>query len=489
MSNVIYRPMNLAPPQKAQPPRPSIGAIAIEFCKRALAPGSVDTLYFLLTNDLRSIVPFDRCSMVVHLGGRSRLVAINNQPLLDKRAKFYDEMTGLSSRLRTMNNTLILPEDREAEQGVQAEADTETLEAVQSFMAFAESSSIAVVPILYGTQAAGHLILEFFEETRMDRGAIDLISKLAPFFGAALAEKWILRKRPQLKYYLDTKPRGTLLSTLRRPRYLVPAALVLTLVVLLIFVVPFSETVGGEAAIFPRDKHLAFTKIDGIIESMLVKEGDRVEQGQVIATLDPKDLDYKIRKAQTDFDLLTEQLVLLRGASSEDAAKLAESKLTELKRKSAWLELNYYKWQKQFLDIKSPVSGIVVTKEIETLKGKKVSTGEPFCELAVPQDLWVEVYVPEERIGNVREGQPLRLYLNNDPLKAYVLKVDEIAPAAEAHERLGNVYRVKGQFPGAENVALVGMKGIGKVDTADKTVWAIFFQRLAKLWNRLSLHF
>jgi multidrug efflux pump subunit AcrA (membrane-fusion protein) len=130
-----------------------------------------------------------------------------------------------------------------------------------------------------------------------------------------------------------------------------------------------------------------------------------------------------------------------------------------------------------------------VTKEIETLRGKKVQAGEAFCELAVPQDFWVEVYVPEERIANVKEDQPLRLYLNNDPLKAYVLKVNEIAPAAEAHERLGNVYRVKAQFPGAEDVAMVGMKGIGKIDTADKTIWAMVSERLVKLWNRMTLHF
>jgi len=481
--------MNPATAPKPPDVKPIPGGLVMEFCKRALSAASLDTLYFLLSNDLRTLVHFERCFVITHLGAKSNLVAINNQPLMDKRAKLYGQTVELAKGIRLMNKGLLLPNDPGAQSLTDSLQDQELVKVVREFMAETNSAYIAFIPLTYGERVVGHLVMEFFENNPPERTMIDGLIGLGPIFGAALTQKWILRKNPELKRFIQTDPKEGVVRFFKQARYAVPLALLLAGLVLLLFFIPIADTVGGEALIFPREKHIAFSKIDGIIDEVLAKEGDSVEVDQVVAKLDPKELNYKIAKSQADFDVLTEQLLVLRASAGDEVARLAESRLVELKRKNAWLDLTYHKWQRQFLDIKTPVAGIVTTKEVETLKGKKVQAGEAFCEIAVPEDLWVEVYVPEEKVSNVLRGQRLRLYLNKNPLQAIELRVGEVTPAAEVHERIGNVYRVLAPLGAESDFALLGMKGIGKIDTYERTIWNMFVVRVAKFWNRVSLHF
>ncbi len=261
----------------------------------------------------------------------------------------------------------------------------------------------------------GHLVLEFLEPTPPDQLGILTTLNVAPFVAAALFEKLLLDQKIGL--------------------------LILLILILLALVAPFPFTIGGEAEIVPTDRYLAFCKIEGLIDKVLVLEGSRLEKDQVVATLDPKELEYKIKVQEKQFDILTSEMTILRSSANEDPAKLAESALVELKRKAAWEELQFLKWQTQFLKIKSPVSGIVLTKDIDSLVGKKLQAGEPFCEVASPAELSVEVMVPEDRISYVRPGQALDFYMSGNPRKSYTLVVKDIAPASEVSPRLGSVYR------------------------------------------------
>jgi len=274
-------------------------------------------------------------------------------------------------------------------------------------------------------------------------------------------------------------------SVKKRLRALAAGALI---ALLLLFAVPFPFDVGGEAEIMPIERHAAFCKIEGLIDRVNVVEGQRVQEGEVLATLDPREIDYRIRSAETQFEVLTAELKLLKAAGGEDPAKLAESRIIELKRKAAWGEAQFFKWQAQFLAIKAPVAGTVLTKEIDSLAGKKFRAGEAFCEIAAQGEMAAQVLVPEDRISYVAPDQEVTLYLSNNPRKGYALKVLKIAPMAEAIQRLGNVYRVTAPFPDAPASTYVGMKGIAKIHVMRSSLWFIITDRLLSRLQKWSLY-
>lgn len=463
-------------------------ALGLEFAKRAFESPAPDDLFLLLTNDIRVLLEFDRSFLITHIEGESRLVAVGNQTGVEKKSELTQQVRKLAAHLKDVQKGLLIA----GRTGTAALSDEDfpapVTEALQSYMDFSGCSYLFCVPLNHHGMPMGHLVLEFFEARSPDQVGVLTLLNIAPFLAAALSDKWLWHKEPTLARSLinPQAQKAGIRGRLAAHRW--KAALLLAGIMLLFFAIPFPFNVGGEAEVVPTIRHVAFCRIDGVLERVLVTEGSQVLADQVLAQMDARELDYKIRAAEAQFEILTDEMVLLRRAAGEEPSKLAESNLVELKRKSAWEDLQYFKWQKQFLAIRAPVSGIISTKDIESLSGKKLRAGEPFCEIAEPDSLSVEVYVPEDRITYIKPGQTVTLCLNNNPWRAHPLTVDEVAPIAEVMPRLGNVYRVKALFVNAPPTTMVGMKGTGHITAMNTSLWFIATNRLLTRLRQWSLY-
>lgn len=492
-------PVNAAPPPTppAAPAPPRAGmeqkqralALALELSKRSLDSASLDELFYILTNDLRSVMEYDRACLVVHLGGKTQFSAASNQPLLEKKSKFYQAVLQLGKQIKELDRGLLLSSENDSlnipDLGLYPAAKIE----LKSYIQFSGCKYLFCLPLKTGKALIGHLIFEFLDNTPPTQLQVLTLINVAPFFAAALANKWLLKRKPKLQQFIlpELKPKARLKALITRQAPII--GMFTALIIIVLFFIPMNFNVGGEAEVVPKEKYVAFVKIDGMVDKIFVKEGSRVTQGKTLATLDQKDIGFEVKKAQNQFDMLSKEMALLRAEAGEKPSKLAESKVTELKRKSVWEELQFLKYKAQFIDITAPVSGIVITRDVDSLVGKRFKAGEPFCELAVPGQLWVETLVPENKISYVKKGQDIDFYLNSAPFTGYQLKVQEIAPVSETMPRLGSVYRVRAPFSDAPKSIKVGLKGVGKIHTMDTSLWFIITQRLKGSWNHLSLYF
>jgi hypothetical protein len=467
-------------------PKQKALAMGLELSKRALDAASLDELFFILTNDVRTLARFDRALLVTHMGGQSSFVAATNQPVLRERFDFYQRVSELAEQLRGVDKGVLLSADADATKLSEEDLSRETKDRLLSYMGIAGCAFLLCVPLKHSNSLMGHLLLEFYEKSLPSQIEILTLFSIAPFFASALSEKWLLHEKPMLQAALFS--RGEVRKVFGT-KSLVAASVLCLAIVAVLFGFPMTETVGGDSEVLPRDKFLAFVRTDGLVERINVKEDTRVEQGQVLAVLDPKDLDHEIKLAERKFEILTQELMLLRRESGQDPSKLGESKLVELKRTSAWEELEYLRWKSRFLEVRAPVSGIVVTKEVDSLVGKKFRAGEPFCEIAVPEELWATIYVPEDKVSLIKQGQAGTIYLNNEPSRPYAIQVAEIAPTAQALPRLGNVYRVSSTFKEFPKYLKVGMKGVGKIEVGPSNLATITGRRLLARWNQLSIYF
>jgi Barrel-sandwich domain of CusB or HlyD membrane-fusion len=469
-------------------PKQKALALGLEFCKRAQEAESLDELFFMLTNDLRILVEFDRALLITHVGGESNFVAATQQPVLQKKFKFYKVVNDLAIHMKGVEKGVWLSADAPAENLSEEELPPEVRDRLLSYMKLAESSFLLCSPLKHNKTVLGHIILEFGPNNQPNQIEVLTILSIAPFFATALSEKWLMQAKPGL-WKLVSPDSNAGRSTLRRAKILSLLAVLAVIGIYVFFLLPMDLTVGGECEVVPKKKRMAFVKIDGLVESISVKEGSQVEKGQVIALLDRTDLDHDIKTAARRLEILTKEMGLLRRESGTDPSKLAESKLVRLKRAGAAEELTYLKWKSQFLEVKAPVTGIVISKDVDTFAGKKFKAGEPFCQIAVPGDLWITVYAPEDKISLVRKGQPLDVYLNSEPSKGYPLSVTEIVPAAEVLPRLGNVFNVRAPFVDAPAYVKIGMKGIGRIETQETNLAHIIARRFRTRWNQFSIYF
>lgn len=105
----------------------------------------------------------------------------------------------------------------------------------------------------------------------------------------------------------------------RRVRIALPAMLVL------LAVLPVSMTVSGSFTVLPTENADIRPDVEGVVESIHVKEGDRVEKGALIARLSNRDRQAALD--QLDAEILERQakLKMLRlGAREEDVAVLRQ---------------------------------------------------------------------------------------------------------------------------------------------------------------------
>jgi hypothetical protein len=131
----------------------------------------------------------------------------------------------------------------------------------------------------------------------------------------------------------------------------------------------------------------------------------------------------------------------------------------------------------------------VLTKKIESLVGKRFKAGEPFCKIAPRDTLLTEIFVREDDISYVKEGQTGEVFFNVQPNVAHAVKVKTIAPVSEPLERVGGVFRVRGIFDKQPPELRPGMTGTAHISTQRKPLWFVLTRRIRSKINEALLHF
>ncbi len=478
-------PREITPEKQVDPARRAL-AIGLELAKNAARSKTLEELQFILVNDTRALLAFDRSFLILHLGGESELTAANNQPKLETRSGFVHEVSELAPHLRNIDRGLILFAGKTPAQDL----PPETAAALEAYIEYSKCSCLMAVPLLAFDQVIGHLMLEYFGDAAPGEVETYTLMNMVPFFSSALAEKWLLHKRPLMRKAFFPGGSGRK-GLIERLGVYGKIGLLIALVVVLIVVLslPVTLTVGGKAELAPDYEYYAFVEMDGIVDKVLTKEGDPVKQGQLLAVMDDKEIDYKIREAERSRESYRAEMEILRRLGAENPSKLAESQLVALKIQRAQQDLDFLNWQRGFLNIKSPVEGVVLTKKVESLIGKKFKAGEPFCKIAPHKTLLVEVLVRESDVAFVKEGQKGEVFLNYDPKIARHFVVKSISPMSETLEKSGAVFRVKAAFVDPPVESRPGMQGVAHIDAGRAGLWFVVTRRIATKINEILLVF
>ena len=173
----------------------------------------------------------------------------------------------------------------------------------------------------------------------------------------------------------------------------------------------------------------------------------------------------------------------VRAASKNlDLARLGEQRLVaqaqalsalESQVQQATAQLAEIDTQIGYLDIPSPLAGVVLTRSVEL--GEQVAPGSPLFSLVDLNRLYLKVYVPEPLIGRVALGQRVEVSVDAYPDQAFAATVTKVATAAEftpknvetKEERVKLVFAVElslAENPGG--VLKPGMPADGVIHTA-----------------------
>lgn len=188
-------------------------------------------------------------------------------------------------------------------------------------------------------------------------------------------------------------------------------------------------------------------RVAGKLISRQVNVGEQVKAGQVLARLDPKDLQLgdaaavaQVAAAQSQFTVTKNDLERVKGLHAKGYASQGELDRFTTQFEAAKAQLEAVKAQRDqvanqasYSTLTADADGVVTAVLAES--GTVVAAGQPVVQLARGGAIEVSAAIPEDRVNTVREGMAVKVSLWSGGDKSYPGTVRELSSAADPFTR------------------------------------------------------
>lgn len=339
-------------------------------------------------------------------------------------------------------------------------------------------AEICTVPFADGDQLLGAIVLESPSNAPLDAKTRRLCEHAASLLGPILDvkrrdDRWLLRKawdsgKAQLRKLLGPRDVGLKLT-------------VGTATALLLFFafVNGEHRVTADARLEGTVQRVIAAPMAGYLARADVRAGDTVAEGEVMASLDDRDLRLEhLKWVSQRSQRQREQSEALALRDRAQAGILA-AQIEQADAQVALLDEQLAR-----VAITAPFDGIIVSGDLSQSLGAPVERGEVLFELAPLDSYRVILEVDERDVGVVAEGQTGSLALTGLPDSLLDFTVTKITPIATAEEGR-NFFRVEGALVGEPPVILrPGMEGVGKIDAGQRRLIWIWTHKIV-YWLRM----
>lgn len=188
-----------------------------------------------------------------------------------------------------------------------------------------------------------------------------------------------------------------------------------------------------------REYELKFP-VAGVIEYLNFKEGERVTQGDILASLDQKEALLKLEYAKIEMD---------------KQSKLFElGNIVETKLKQSQLEYQSAKTELEKTNLVALSDGYLGAITVD--RGSYVTPQDKIGTFVDLKDVYVEFGVIEKDIAKVREGQNVEAAVETYPDQVFKGQVDSVGPLVEGKSR---TVKVRSKLSNVDEKIKPGMFG------------------------------
>ena len=348
----------------------------------------------------------------------------------------------------------------------------------QELLQTSGSKTVISCPLIEGGYSIGILVLERSEKT-FDDAELAWLDVFAAMVAPIIAQR---KKAEQnsLSRLLDAVK--SVLAKLLGPRYLLWKAGVVAILIssAILMLVRIDYRVTAKTVIEGEIQRVVSAPFDGFIGASYVRAGDTVKQGQLLASLDDRDLiiekarwaserdqyDNRLRAAMATHDLASVQILTAQLSQTEAGLNLVNQKI-------------------QHARLTSPFEGLVVSGDLSQQVGAPVEVGKKLFEIAPLQSYRVILQVDEREIRHIRIGQSGQLVMTGIAGNPIPLTVQKVTPVATTQDGK-NFFRVEASLSEAPMRLRPGMEGVGKIVTDPYSLGWVLSHSFTD-WLRLTL--
>ncbi|TCK07579.1 HlyD family efflux transporter periplasmic adaptor subunit [Marinobacterium mangrovicola] len=339
-------------------------------------------------------------------------------------------------------------------------------------------SAVLTIPLRAAGSPCGALVLQKSEGT-FSEADITLCDGVASVLGPILLEKRNNDRSVLFKIYESLRLQ---LVRLFGPHYLgrkLASVILLGLVVLFSFL-EGEYRVTAPARVEGQVQRVIVAPLEGYLFTQHARAGEEVTSGQLLATLDDRDLVLERLRWSTTLHQRQSEFDRALGNRERAEANIIQAQIDQAAAQIALLDEQLARTR-----IVAPFDGVLVSGDLTQSIGAAMERGQELFTLAPLNEYRVILEVDETDIESVSVGQTGLLRLSSAPENELEYQVERLTPLAEQADGR-NFFAVEASLSAADSHVRPGMKGVGKTLVGDRLLIRIWTEKMVD-WIRLNL--
>ncbi len=432
-------------------------AIVLDLIATTLEPEQFQEAVMGVANEMATRLACERVSIGFLKGKNIRVLALSHSADFDPKQNLVKAIAGAMGEALDQECTLTYP--------ALDNIETRLLHAHAELAGAHGAVSVCSIPFACSNHLLGAVTLERMGERLLDGSTVALLEHAVSVLGPILElrrneDRWLLGKtwdagRTQMQRLLG---RGRLGRKF--------AALATVIVAAALGFATGEYRITADAVLEGAVQRVVAAPQEGYIATAEVRPGDLVRSGQLLGSLDDKDLRLEHRKWSSQREQLLKEY--REALAKHDRAKVSVVR-ARLNQSEAQIEL--LNEQLARIQITAPFDGIVVSGDLTRSLGSPVERGQELHKIAPLDDYRIILKVDEREISDVEQGQSGDLALTAFPGEQLSFFVDKVTPVSIAADGR-NYFEVEGRLENPTVLLRPGMQGVGKIGVdRRKLVW------------------
>jgi RND family efflux transporter MFP subunit len=419
--------------------------------------------------DLAGRLACERVSLGFRDGDRVRLEAISHSARFAQRANLSRAIEAAMDEVFDQETLVLFPPA--------SAQSTQIIRCHQDLARHQGSSSICSVPLGRDGEIYGVLTFERLADYPFDSAAVEFCEAIAALAGPILELK-MRDEHPLTRRATETL--GKRIDLLIGPGHIAAklAGVLITALVIFFSVVKGPYRVSAKTFIEAQSQRVAVAPFNGYIAAARVRPGDLVRAGEILATLDNRDLKLEQLKWSSQKEQYSKQYSVAMAERNAAHVKIAAAQVAQ-----AEAELALVEDQLARTHLRAPIEGVVISGDLSQSIGAPAERGQVLFEVAPLDAYRVVLQVDEREAAEIAVGQRGKIALSAFPSRPFSFVVRKITPVSAAREGR-NYFRVEAALDQAPAQLRPGMEGVGKIEVAQRRLIWIWTHR-ALDWLRL----
>ena len=405
-----------------------------------------------IVNAPQAVIPYERAAIALEQRGRFKLSAVTGLTQVNADAP---DIAPLNSILQWAALAEEIVNVRQHDDAIDSDRE-ETRAKFKQYFAESGMRGFYALPLNDDTGRVGILSLESSDPDFLSPVHIEMMQVLASQATVALRNAQMYKEVPfisVLEPVLERKRKFMAMEKRRRTLFLALGCVAAFFLV----ACPLPLRIDGEAVVAPGRRSLVQPELEGVVARVLVREGQSVKRGEVLAEMEAWNLRSALAEAQAKFE--SSMLQMNRALAANDGGEAGVDRVqsdywkAEVARAQQMLEKT---------QLRSLIDGVVATSHVENLTGRKLQLGDSFAEIVDTSQATVDLAVDDGDAGLLKVGQNAVVKLNSYPTRTFHGTVVIVSPKAELVQD-APIFYARVAVSNADGAIRAGMEGRGKV--------------------------